>query len=645
MDPTREKPRRPHSPRGRRGERGRLARLVEPLRRLLVPEGDDSMVAHAAPVPLREIFRRFWPFARPYRKLIAIGVLFLIAVPAIEAAEIWMFKLVVDDVIVPGEIKALIWIGVAYLGLNLLSGLLSFGDEYIGTLVGERFLLGLRTHLYSHLQTLSAQQLDRRRAGDLISRLTADVQAIETFVLAGLSQAISSVARLVFFAGALFYLQWQLALVALVVVPFFWFAARRFAAMIKHASREKRRRSGSLSSVAEEGLANAAVIQAYNRQDADVARFRREGEGILRAELASAGLYGLFGPLVSLIELGGAMIVIALGTWAVTAGELSLGGLLVFLTYLTQLFRPVRDLGDLSNALFEASAGAERVIELLDEAPTVTEAPGARPLPAAQGALALEGVTYTYPGAPVPALDAVSLSIAPGETVAVVGRSGAGKSTLAKLLVRFADPEGGGIRLDGHEISALRLRDLREQVCLVPQETLVFEGTVAENIAFARPGASREQVEQAARRAEAHEFIAAMPEGYETTIGQRGRRLSGGQRQRLAIARALLRSSPVIVLDEPVSGLDGAAARGVLRPLLGDGRQTTIVIAHDLPAVQSADLIVVMDGGRVVEQGRHEELLACGGVYARAWRVQASGDARGAEEAFDAGVELAGVGA
>lgn len=588
------------------------------FKRLFVPEADGPEVVAAAPrVGVREIFRRFWPDARPYRVWIAVGLIFAVIIPAIEAVEIYLFKLVVDDVLVPRDLDPLLLIVAAYVGLTLLGGLINFGDDYVATWVGERFLMRLRKRVYSHVQGLSLDVLDRRPLGDLISRLTSDIQAIESFVLAGVGVALSAVVRLLIFGGALFYLQWKLALAALVVAPLFFVAARYFSGLIKHTAREKRRRSGSLSSVAEEGLANAALVQAYDRQEQEVDRFQRENEGILQAELASTRIGGVFTPIVDLIELAGAMLVILLGTLALTNGDLTLGGLLVFLAYLTRLYGPVRELSSLSNTIFAAAAGAERVIELLEEKPTVVDRVDARSLGRATGTVELRDVTYRYPGATDDALHGVSLSARPGETLALVGASGAGKSTVARLLLRFAEPTGGALTLDGHDLRELKLASLRTNVGILLQETLLFDGSVRQNIAYGKPDASQEEIESAATVAGAHEFVTGLPGGYDAPVGQRGRRLSGGQRQRVAIARALLRDTPVLVLDEPSTGLDAAARRALSEPLRRLMRdRTTIMISHDLVTAREADSIAVLEHGRLVEHGSHDELLARGGAYA-----------------------------
>jgi ATP-binding cassette, subfamily B, bacterial len=584
--------------------RGGPARRPGRLRAFLSPRDDHSALVDAAPeVRPRELIRRFWPFARPYRGAIAAGIALVALLPAVQAAEIWMFKVVVDEVIVPADLGALPWIAAVAVGLTLIGAALSFGEDYAWTWAGERFLLDLRATFFSHLQRLSFDTLDRRRLGDLIARLGGDVQAIEGFMLGGLGEAISAIARIGFFAGALFLLDWQLALCALVLAPPFYFAARYFARLARRAAREKRRRSGALSAVAEESLANTALVQSMGGAEHERRRLLREGAGVVDAELAAARVSGVFAGLVALVEVAGVLTVIAFGTWAVQDDRLTIGGLLAFLAYLTQLLRPVGDLSQLAASLLAASAGAERVLELLDRRPLVRERPGAVELDRVSGRVALTGVTFTYPGTSRPVLDGLSLTVAPGEAVALTGPSGSGKSTLARLVLRFADPQAGQVLLDGYDLRALSLESVRGNIAALLQETLLFDASVRDNIAFARQGASAAEVEDAARAAGAHEFIAALPEGYDTRVGQRGRRLSGGQRRRIEIARTLLRDAPVVVLDEPTAGLDAEAAERLVQPLrtLLAGR-SALMISHDPRLLKCADRVLRLDDARLAER-------------------------------------------
>ncbi|MFF1262619.1 ABC transporter ATP-binding protein [Streptomyces sp. NPDC058321] len=595
------------------------------LRRLLsVGEDADAVVAAAPPLAPREVFRRFWPYTRGRRRWLVPLVLFSLIGPLVDAAELWLFKIVVDEVLVPRDLRPFLWIAPTYLGLIVGSGILGFADDMTSTWVSERFLLALRCDVFRHVQGLSLGFFERRRLGDVLSRVTGDVDAVETFLLSGVADALYQVIRLGVFLGLLLYLQWDLTLLALVIVPLFWSAARHFSRLIKEASRERRRRSGSLSAVAEESLSNVALVQAYNRQSWQEHRFERENVGKFRAAMASARIRAVYRPLVEIIEVSGALAVMGLGTWKLAQGQLTLGGLLVFLALIGKLYSPIRDLSRLGNSFYAASASAERIIELLDQRPQVVEAASARRTGRARGDVEFDGVSFRYPGSARRALSGVSFRVAPGETLALVGASGAGKSTVAKLQLRFYDPEQGTVRLDGRDLRDLFLSDVRESVAVVLQETLVFHGTVRENIAYGRPEATEAEIVAAARAADAHDFIQLLPAGYDTMVGQSGRTLSGGQRQRLAIARAMIRDAPVLLLDEPTTGLDVQSGRRIMGPLrrLMAGR-TTIVISHNLLTVRDATRIVVLDRGRVVESGSHDALLVRGGMYAGLHRLHA----------------------
>ncbi|MGW2487294.1 ABC transporter ATP-binding protein [Streptomyces sp. NPDC001606] len=588
------------------------------------PRSAPAVVPAAPQVSPREVFRRFWPYTRGGRRWLLPVLLLGLTAPAVDAAELWLFKTVVDQVLVPHDLSPFRWIAPAYVGLVLCSGVLGFADDMTSTWVGERFLLALRADVFRHVQGLSLGFFERRRLGDVLSRITGDVDAVETFLLSGVADALYYVIRLGVFLGLLFYLRWDLTLLALVIVPLFWGAARHFSRLVKDASRERRRRTGSISAIVEESLGNVALVQAYNRQSWEERRFARESAGRFRAALAAARVRALYRPVVELIEVCGGLAVMGLGTWKLSQGQLTLGGLLVFLALIGKLYGPVRDLSRLGTAFYGASASAERIIELLDQRPQVVEADHPRRLGRVRGEVEFDGVWFRYPGSGSWALSDVSFRVAPGETLALVGASGAGKSTVARLQLRFYDPERGAVRLDGIDLRDLRLAEVREGIAVVLQETLVFHGTVRENIAYGRPGASDADIVAAARAADAAEFIERLPEGYDTLVGQRGRTLSGGQCQRLAIARAMIRDAPVLLLDEPTTGLDVRSGRRIMEPLrrLMAGR-TTVVISHNLLTVRDATRIVVLDHGRVVEDGAPAELLGRAGPYARLHRLNA----------------------
>lgn len=598
------------------------SRVLERL--LWVGEESAPLVTAAPPVPPREVFRRFWPYTRGRRQWLVPLVLFSLAGPLVDAAELWLFKVVVDDVLVPRDLRPFLWIAPTYLGLVVASGVLGFADDMTATWVGERFLLALRADVFRHVQQLSLGFFERRRLGDVLSRVTGDVDAVETFLLSGVADVLYNVIRLGVFLGLLFYLRWDLTLLSLVIVPLFWRAARHFSRLVREASRERRRRSGSLSAVAEESLGNVALVQAYNRQGWEERRFERENVGKFQASMTTARIRAVYRPVVELIEVSGGLAVMGLGTWKLAQGQLTLGGLLVFLALIGKLYSPIRDLSRLGNTFYAASASAERIIELLDQRPQVVESADARRIGRARGEVEFESVSFRYPGTPALALSEVSFHVSPGETLALVGASGAGKSTAAKLLLRFYDPDRGAVRLDGTDLTELALSDVRESLAVVLQETLVFHGTVRENIAYGRPGATDAEIVAAARAADAHDFIRLLPDGYDTMVGQRGRTLSGGQRQRLAIARAVIRDAPVLLLDEPTTGLDARSGLRVMDPLrrLMAGR-TTVVISHNLLTVRDATRIVVLDHGRVLETGTHDDLLARGGAYAGLHRLHA----------------------
>lgn len=578
--------------------------------------------AETPTVPLRRIASTFWPYAATRKGWMALLLACSALDPLLMAAEIWLFKVVVDEVIVPRDFGPFPLIAAAYVGLTLVQAALGGTDRMLSTWLTQRFLLDLRSDLLRHVQRLPLAFFTRSRSGDLMARLAGDVSAIESFLVSGTSRALRYALELVVFTIALFVLDPLLAAVSLIVAPVFWSTSRTFSRRLKQVSRERQRRSGSISTSIEQTLSTMALVHAFDAEEREVQRYQHEAEAKYRAEMASARLRSVYAPTIDLVELLGALAVIGVGAWQLGRGALTVGALLAFLTFLSRLYGPIKGIGSTVTSAYSAAAGAERVIELLDQRPMPPDRPGAHTLVDPVGDVRVEWVGYRYEGQVRPALDDVSFVLRPGEVTAVVGASGAGKSTLVGLVLRALDPTTGRVTLDGHDLRDLTRSSLRRHVAVVQQETVLVAGSVRDNIAYGRPEASDEQIRAAARTADAAGFIEELPQGYETLVGERGRRLSGGQAQRIAIARALLCDAPVLVLDEPTASLDAASTERVLAPLnrLMSGR-ATLVISHNLSAARHADHVLVLDGGRVVERGRHADLLAADGAYASLWRL------------------------
>ena len=525
-------------------------------------------------------------------------------VPAADAAAVWTWKLLIDDVVVPRELTRFLPIVGVFTALTLTRSLMDAYSRYLSTWLVSHFILELRISVFSHLESLSLNFFDRRRRGDVLSRLDSDVGAIQTFIFSGPIAALSIALRIVFFSVALFLISWQLALIAFITAPLFAVIARIAARLRRDASREERRLSGAVGARAQETLAAISLVQASGREEHEARRLREDGLGVLHAQLASARIKSAYGLLVDVIEAVGGLSIVGAGIYLLSHDGITVGGFLVFIAYLLNLYSPIRGFGQLTTTMFTAFAGAERVIELLDQEPTVRDPDVPAVLRRVRGRIDLRDVSFTYPGIKHSSLRGVTFRANPGEMVAIVGNSGAGKSTLAKLLVRFYDPDSGRIDLDGVDVRTLRLGDLRHNVGILSQEALLLHTSISNNISYSHPSASIEEIVAAAKSADAHEFISALPDGYETQVGQDGHLLSGGQRQRIAIARALLQNPPVLVLDEPTTGLDTEAVSRLMEPLqrLASGR-TTIVISHNMLLAHEADRIVVLNNGAVETVG------------------------------------------
>ncbi|MEU8479007.1 ABC transporter ATP-binding protein [Streptomyces hygroscopicus] len=568
----------------------------------------------------RQAFRRFWPLTQGDRHRLVLICVCVIAAALAETAAILLFSDLTDNALRRGSLSAFWTPAAQWLVVAVLGAAVGYLGNSLAVWTAERFVLRLRARVFAHVQELPPHFFQRHRQGDLVERLTGDVESIEQMVVSGVVSTVSAVFSTVLFSLAAFRLRWDLALATFVLAPLFWLAARRFSGRITSVARDERVADGAITSVVEESLGNIVLTQAYNRKDAEERRLGREAGAWLRASVAGARMSELYEQLVEVIETLCVLAVIGLGAWEISQDRMTIGQLLAFAAFLGYLYPPIRNLGQLGLTLTAATAGAERLVEILDAEPAVSDPPpGAAVAPwRVHGTVEFDRVGFRYPGGDRRTLAGVSFTARPGEFVLITGASGAGKSTVSKLLTRFYDPVEGQVRLDGVPLPAMPLDFLREHVTLLPQETLILHDTIRENIACGRPGAAEHEIVQAARDAAAHDFIAALPEGYDTRIDPHTARLSGGQLQRIAIARAMLRDAPVLVLDEPTTGLDALAARRVVRPLrrLMSGR-TTIMITHDLNLAPDADRVLVLDHGRVVETGTHHDLLALGGAYAR----------------------------
>jgi ATP-binding cassette subfamily B protein len=578
-----------------------------------VPDRVRAPVAAAG-----EMFRRFWPLTRPDRTTLLAAAVLLIAAAAADTVAVLMFMNILDGAVAAGRMSAYwvpagIWIGVALLA----AGATAYGS-YLSARAAERFLLRLRDDTFSHLQRLSPDFFEQHPTGDLVARFSGDIETIETLVSSGVVQAAASLVTVVLFAGAAFWLQWELALIVVLLLPLLIQVTRHFSARFRTTAQDERTSNGAISDVVEQGIAHIALVQAYATEQVEAGRVHTEGHAWMRARLAQVRVTATYTPLTDMLESLAVVAVLGVGTWEISHGHLSLGGLIAFATFLGFLYSPLQRLSGLFLSVTAARASSDRLAEVLDTRPAVVDPVDGITTPAREGRLTLMGLGFTYPGARRPALNGLSVEVTPGRLVLVTGPSGAGKSTIARLLLRFYDPTAGRILLDGIDLGGRTLAALRRSVTLLPQETVVIDGTVAENIAYGSPGAPPSAIADAARAAHAEEFITRLPDGYDTRLGSRGPQLSGGQRQRIAIARALLRDTPVLVLDEPTTGLDATATAAVVPALraLMRGR-TTVLISHDLRLGPLADDVLVIDRGRLAERGNHAELLRLGGVYAR----------------------------
>lgn len=586
---------------------------------------------------LWRVLGRFRPHLRKHRPLIAGSALALLAEIALRLLEPWPLKIVFDRIIPPSRGGGLSGIpvidaldpmtllsltAVALVVIIGLRALATYGNTVGFSLVGNRIATEVRNELYRHLTGLSLSFHTKARSGDLIIRVISDVNTVKEVTVTALLPLLTNLLILLGMVGFMFWLQWQLALLALALVPVFWLSIALLNRRIQEAARRQRHREGAMAATAAESIAAIKIVQALSLEDLFARHFSSRSQRSQTEEARSSQLTARLERSVDILIALTTALVLWYGARLVLHNALTSGGLLVFLAYLRNAYKPLRDFAKYTGRLARATAAGERVLDLLDRIPEVRDLPGALPAPAFRGGVRFEGVSFAYePGRNV--LDRIEFEVHPGQHVALVGPSGIGKSTVISLILRLFDPAQGRVLVDGRDIREFTLASLRSQISVVMQESPLFAASVWDNISYGRPDATREEIEAAARLAMAHEFILALPQGYDTILGERGATLSHGQRQRIAIARAAIRKVPMLILDEPTVGLDEENARAVIEALdrLASGR-TTFLITHEMHLAAHADLILYLDSGRVLERGTHAELMRAGGRYADLCRMQ-----------------------
>jgi ATP-binding cassette, subfamily B, bacterial len=582
-----------------------------------------------------------WRWIRPHWTALLLAFLAAIGETIADVLQPWPIKLVLDNVVQnkalsgwQGRAVALVAGGGAWsilaaavtavIVFAVIGAVGSYWEKYLTTSVSQWVGHDLRRQLYQQMQRLSLAEHSETHKGDLLTRMTSDISAIQDFITSALLGIVVNVLTLAGMIGVMLYYSWRFTLLALAVSPALMAVVYVYTPRIKKASRAVKKKESELLSGMSEVLSSIHVVQAFARESYEDRRFESESRQQVEAGLAARSTKAKLTPIVEVIVAVGTALVLGYGGKLAVEEKISPGILVMFVFYLGKMYKPMRDLSKMSDTVTKASVGYERVQELLGVESRISDRPGAREAPRFSGLVEFDRVGFSYNGGS-PALSNVSVRIEPGQVAALVGPSGAGKSTMASLVPRFYDPLSGSVRIDGVDIRDYTLKSLRDQISFVLQDTLLFRATIWENIAYGRPDADPEDTVRAAQLANAHDFIMALPQGYATMVGDRGMSLSGGQRQRIAIARAIVRDTPILILDEPTAALDAASEQTVVEALerLMEGR-TSIVIAHNLNAVRRADVIFVVKGAEVVEQGTHESLLAHGGVYAELCRIQAT---------------------
>ncbi|HYK36589.1 ABC transporter ATP-binding protein [Alloacidobacterium sp.] len=577
---------------------------------------------------------------RPYRSRLAIILLAMFIETAMSLASPWPLKIILDNVI--GNRKLEPWIrfflgsdiehssklyfaGIAafvFVGIGILGAAASYIDNYYTESVGQYVAHDLRMRMYHHLQRLSLGYYTSHQTGTILSTFTSDIQTIQGFASSSTLSILVDLLTIVCMLGIMFWLNWDFTLIAVAVTPFLLLFVGRFKKAVKKATHEVRKEQSEIVAVVQQGLESMQVVKAFGQEKTEEELLQEVSHATVGAALKARSVKALLSPVVTITVTACTAIVLWRGAALILAGSMTIGELTVYLAYLTKFFKPVKDLATATNAIAQAAVGAERVRAILDTDTIIPEKKDGLEPETLAGDIEFEHAAFGYDPA-VPILTDVNFRIKPGQFVGIVGPTGSGKSTVVSLIPRFYDLQAGSIKIDGQNIGDYKLKPLRDQIGYVLQETVLFRGTIAENIAFGRPNATREEIIKAAQLANAHDFITAMPKGYDTMVGERGSTLSGGQRQRIGIARVMVRNSPILILDEPTAALDSESEKLVIGALerLMKGR-TVITIAHRLSTIRDADQIIVVKDGIVAENGTHDELIALNGTYAELHRTQ-----------------------
>src|SRR3984957_5071058 len=567
---------------------------------------------------------------RAHWKGLTIAVIAVLGETITDVAEPWPIKVIVDNILqakklphwldgfVTGtfghdKLAILNFAVAAVAAIAILGAASSYVEKYVTTSVSEWVGHDLRRTLYNHIQRLSLAEHDGNRTGDLISRVTDDIEAVQSFINSALLGMLVDILTLVGMIGVMLYVNWEFTLIALSVVPALFVVVYYLTRQIKQASRAVRKKESELTSIVEEALTSVRVVKAFAREDYEMRRFESESLENVETALRARGLKATLSPLVEVIVAVGTCLVLWNGGRLALNGRISAGVLIVFLLSLGNMYKPMRDLSKETDTVSKALVGYERIEEVLEIESEVRDLPRARQAPKFKGKIEFDHVDFSYDGGQ-PVLKDVSFEIEPGEIAALVGPSGMGKTTISSLIPRFYDPTSGTVKIDGNDIRNFKLQSLREQISFVLQETLLFRASVWDNIAYGKPDAKPNEIIRAARLANAEEFIEKLPQGYSTMVGERGASLSGGQRQRIAIARAIIRNTPLLIFDEPTSGLDAEAEQIVMEALdrLMKGR-TAVLVAHHLSTIRRADVIFVVKDAEIVEHGSHDDLIAANG--------------------------------